>query len=44
MYGPLTERRLAAVEPADGLVEALKIDRNESVGEIAEWASAQLQT
>jgi CRISPR system Cascade subunit CasC len=39
MYGVDTERRLAAMDDADGLADAVKVDQLHSVPEIADWAA-----
>ncbi len=41
MYGPLTERRLAAIAAPDGFAEALGAGGLSSVPDLADWAAAQ---
>ncbi len=43
MYGRLTERRLAAIEPTDGFAGALSVDGTSPVPEIADWAAQQVR-
>lgn len=42
MYGKRTERKLAVMEPVNGLLEELQIEENSSVPEIAQWAADQV--
>ena len=42
MYGTRTERTLAAMGPADGLVKAAKVDSTVSVDDVATWAAGRI--
>ena len=42
MYGTRTERKLAAMGPADGLVKAAKVDSTVSVDDVATWAADRI--
>ena len=43
MYGVDTERRLAAMDDAEGLADAVKVDELHSVPEIADWAATLIR-
>jgi CRISPR system Cascade subunit CasC len=43
MYGTQTQRQLAAVGPADGLMEAVGVSERSSVPAIADWTADQIR-
>lgn len=42
MYGRLTERRIAAIDPTDALLTSLGVESAGSVPDIAEWSARQV--
>ena len=43
MYGHENARRLAAIGPTNGLVDAAGVDHTHTVPEVAQWAAAQIE-
>lgn len=43
MYGPLFARRLAAIGPVEGLCDALKLQRADSLAGVAAWAAGEVR-
>src|SRR6266542_1245661 len=41
MYGPATTRRLAAMGPAEALGDALRVEKVESLADVAAWTASQ---
>jgi CRISPR system Cascade subunit CasC len=42
MYGKNTDRRLAAMDPDEGLLDALKVESTDTVPDVASWAAEQI--
>jgi len=42
MYGARTDRKLAAMEPTDGLLDALDVEESSTVPEIADWIAQEI--
>ena len=42
MYGALTDRKLAVMEPTDGLLDALDVEETSTVPDIADWIDQQI--
>ncbi len=43
MYGPSANRRLAAIGPAEALGDALRVEKVDSLADVAAWVGGQVR-